>query len=306
MNPHSMTLLVTAVFTAQILVMSFICPWWSHRAWLAMRRNYPTGDFPRLYPLAPEKVARQNTLVLGLHVVIGLAATVLLAFHLLHGTAARHLVVIMVWTYLVQLLPVVLRMPLLISMHRAFRAMPAPAVRSVELHHWRLTDFVPPMEIALGMSMSVLALGCCAYFYFTGHATRGPGNFLPLLIYSAAISGLLLLRMGLLVAGAVTLRRPDPYMSEADVIRGRKFRLALPFRLAMLLGLYFILMQLYVAGILRLDFVSVMAGTSILGQVMLLRATARSVRSLAARDLNAYRSDPGAAAKKEEAAAASS
>jgi hypothetical protein len=306
MNPHSLTLLVAAVFAAQILVVSFYCPWRLYSAWLELCRNYPPREFPRLYPIEPDKTTRLISIVQILNVFIGVVATAILAFNLVRGTEAHRLVGIMIFTYMAQFLPALLRVPLQIRMQRAFRSMPAPAVRSAELHHWRLTEFVSRTEIALGMAASILAVACSVYFFLHRDIYfHGPGNILPLLTYSAAISGLLLLRMLFLLSGSVTLRRPDPYMSEGDVIRSRRFRLALPFRMAILLGLYFIFMQFFAAGQLRLDFVYVMAGASILGQLLYLRFTHLSLRSLAARDLSAYRSDPGTATK-EEAAAASS
>jgi hypothetical protein len=304
MNPQSLTLLVATVFAAQILVVSFICPWLLNRMWLGILRNYPPQEFPRLYPITPDKTSRQHALFLAFNFAFGVGATAVLAYNLVRGTEAHHLAVIMIYTYMVQWLPILLRVPMQIRMQRAFRAMPAPPVRSTELHHWRLVDFVSPVEIALGLGSVILALACSAYFYFT-RGDRGPGNILPLLAYSAAISGLLLARMGFLLFGSVTLPRPDPYMTEGDILRNRKFRLSLPFRMAILLGLYFIIMQLYATGMLRMDFVFMMAAVSILGQLVYLRFTFLLLRSLAARDLSAYRNDSGAT-KEEEAATASS
>jgi hypothetical protein len=305
MNPQSLIVLVAAVFAVQILVVSFLCPWVLYRMWLGIVRDYPPREFPRLYPIAADKTSRQHALFLGLNFAIGVGATAVLAYNQVRGTEAHQLAGIMIETYMAQFLPALLRVPMQVRLQRAFRSMPAPPVRSTELHHWRLVDFVSPLEIALGLGASILALACSAYFYFTRGA-HGPGNILPLLAYSAAISGLLLMRMSYLLFGSVTLPRPDPYMTEGDVTRSRKFRLSLPFRMATVLGLYFIFMQLYAAGKLRMDFVYVMAGASILGQLVYLRFTILTLRSLAARDLSTYRNVPEAGTKKEEAAAASS
>jgi hypothetical protein len=304
MSSQSLTLLVAAGFTAQILVMSFICPWVLYRMWLGIVRDYPPQEFPRLYPMSPERTSRQHAVFLGLNMTVGAGTIAVLAYNLVRGTEPHRLAMIMIWACMVQFLPVLLRMPMQVRMQRAFRSMPAPPVRSAELHHWRLVDFVSPLEIALGLSASILALACCAYFYLQ-RGDLAPRNILPVLAYSAASSGLLLLRMGFLLSGSVTLNRPDPYMTEGDILRSRKFRLSLPFRMAIVLGLYFIFMQLYAAGKLQLDFAYVMAGVSILGQLVYLRFTLLTLRSLAARDLSAYRNVPEPGTKKEEAAAAS-
>jgi hypothetical protein len=54
--------------------------------------------------------------------------------------------------------------------------MPPPSRRSVELRAWRITDFVSPLWIGLGLSLQALGLLCSVaiYLYWLNAHTLGP------------------------------------------------------------------------------------------------------------------------------------
>jgi hypothetical protein len=278
------TALIVAVFASQILVMSFIAPRIYSRAVKSSQQRHPPQEYPKLYPIAPETLTRQNRFLGILHLVIGSTGAAVLVVSLARGTNARDLAGSMLLVYLAQLLPPLLRLPLQLKLLRAMRAMPAPAVRSAELRHWRVVDFIPRLLIGLGLAASALALACTAYFLLR----PSPVQY-QLLLFSLVINGYLMLRMLFVLLRPIAIPRPDPYMSADDLFQSRRTRLRILFGGAVFMGVYAAFMQLYAAGLVRLDFLYICAGVSILCQLLILRVVQLAQRALAGRDLTAYR-----------------
>ena len=61
---------------------------------------------------------------------------------------------------LVQALPLYVALPLAFRIQKGLRTTPPPSPRSVELRKWRVTDFVSPLWIGLGIAVQALTLAC--------------------------------------------------------------------------------------------------------------------------------------------------
>lgn len=278
-------LLVTAVFASQILVCSFLSAWRFAHATRLMQQNYPPQEYPRLYPIPADQMSRQAALRNTARIAIGIAAALVLAVGLARGIGAARLAQYMMWAAMAQLLPLLLALPLHIRMSRAMRAMPAPSVRSADLRSWKAVEFVAPAEIALGITASCVALACTLYFCLRG------AQLSFALVLSAAINGLLLLRMLHVLVGPTIMRRPDPYMSDDDLYRARRFRMLMLFRMAILMGVYFSFILVWASGLLKVDSIYIAAGISVLVQLASLFFTHRMLRAVTDRDVTPYRAD---------------
>lgn len=281
------TALIAVIFASQILVCSFVSAWRFAAANRLVRTRFPQREYPKLYPVAPEIMQRQHNLRMAVRLTVGVAAALLLTISLARGTGAAQLAGYMICVALAQLLPVLVFLPQQINLMRAIRAMPAPAVRSADLRQWQATDFVPRSWIILGVIMTTLSLANSAWLWL-----RDPQHNLQMHALSAAISALLLGRMLYVISRPVILTRPDPYMSAEDLFRSRQLRLRMLFRMAVLLGAYFIFMEMHAAKQMQFEFFYVAAGVSILIQLMSLRATQMVRNAIMQRDLAPYRAEP--------------
>lgn len=286
MSPDFQTFLIAITFASQILVCSFLSAWRFARAYTTTLEKFPPAEFPRLYPLAPEKMQLHHNLRMALRLAVGVAAILVLAFGLIRDVSAMTLLQWMLLTALAQMAPLLIAIPQKLQLARALRAMPAPAVRSVELRSWRLTDFVTPAEIAIGIVTSTFPLLVAGYFYFHLPA----GNDQPPTI-AVVICALLLARMVYVVSVPVAMPRPDPYMSEADVFRARRLRMQTLFRVGAILGVYVAFMQLWSGGAFHLDRIFVGVGGSLLIQMASWRLSGQLLSTLAERDFTPYRAE---------------
>jgi hypothetical protein len=89
-----------------------------------------------------------------------------------------------------------------------------------------------------------------------------------------------------------TMARPDPYISDADLFRARRLRMRVTFRMAIFMGLYLALMQLWISGLLHVDRVFINAGVSVLVQLVALRFSNLLREDMEVRDFSPYRAEP--------------
>jgi hypothetical protein len=220
-----------------------------------------------------------------MHPVIGAGAAITLAIGLIQGIGPLGLARWMLYCLLVQILPFYVAMPWTIKLIRAYRAMPPPSARSVELRQWRVVDFVSPLAIGLGLIGQGLALAAAVVAYLNRP------QLLRLILFCVIISGALLARMLYLLFGHAALVRADPYMSAADTLRVRQRRFRTLFRGAAVLGAYFALMQLYGARLIHFDFIYLVIGISIAFQLLGIALVSAQGRDLETRDFSVYRAD---------------
>jgi hypothetical protein len=287
MNIDFPIVLITTLFISQIVVCSFL----SARSFAStnnlMREKYPPQEYPKLYPISAERMQRQHTQRMALRMSIaGVAILVLIASLSQHATAYQ-LAERLLWVAIAQMLPTLLLLPHQLSITRALKAMPPPAVRSAELRAWRVTDLVSPTAIALAIVASTIPLCMAAYFWL--HGTPN-GNKRPWIL--ALICGLLLARMLYLLLVPSTMTRPDPYMSDSDLLRARQMRIRMLFSMGIFMGIYVTFMQLLVAGLLQIDRVFVIAGVSVLVQLLSLRMSGMVRKLIDKRDFTPYRAEP--------------
>jgi hypothetical protein len=282
-------ILFTAVFVSQIVVLSFYVPQRSRRYYALMFTRYPPEEYPRLYPMPREKMERRLALAMPLHLVIGGISVITLVVSLLHGAHSLELARRMFTCFLFQILPTYLSMFLMIRVAKAFRAMPPPSVRSVELRPWRTADFVSPLWIGLGLAGQVIALTCAVVAYL--HRREA----LLMALICSLMSGALLLRMLNVLLGRVTFMRSDPFMSTADTFRVRQRRFRALFRGGAGLGAAYAFLLLYQAQLFHLDFdlAYTFVGLSIVFQLVWLALASAQGRDLETRDFSVYRADSG-------------
>jgi hypothetical protein len=290
MNLNIQVLLTSLVFASQIVVLSFYAPLRWRRYYASLFTRFPPEQYPRLYPLPRNDIERKLAIFRSLHLVIGVGAALTLSACLIVGASPRGFVSCMSVSSLVQVfLPLYIAMPLSARISQAFRAMPPPSVRSVELRHWQMTDFVSPSWIALGIAGQVLALGCAAVLYLYRPDTLG---ILPVGIGSAAV----LSRMLYLLSGHAAFARPDPYMSQADTFRVRRRPYRLLFCMGAGFGALFAFVLLYNARLIRFDFSYIMMAFSVGMQVLAVALASLQDSDLDRRDFSVYRADSGAQA----------
>jgi hypothetical protein len=104
--------------------------------------------------VAPVIDERFNAILLVVRFVVVVAGAAVFTVDLVEGHGPVTLARTMIWVILAQMVPALLGLAWRQRMTRAFRAMPAPSVRSAELRPSRLTEFVPLPLIATGMAAS--------------------------------------------------------------------------------------------------------------------------------------------------------
>ena len=280
------TFLVAAVFAAQLLVLSFLVPGRVRRSYEQLFARYPEQQYPRLYPLPQAQMKRQIARYRPVHLLVGASGALTLALGLVYFDSPMQLVWAMLFFYVLQAVPALARMPWQLRVARAFREMPAPSVRSVELKDWRVSDFVSRMLIGLGLTGSGLALSTAALVYIQGAGRPA------LVAYSGIVNGALMLRMLYVLFGPRIWARPDPYMSETDVFSVRQRRMRLLFGGSALLGGYFAFMTIYATYRIPVDIVYICLIVSLLSQASMLWGVSRILRAMRTRDFSVYRIDP--------------
>lgn len=280
------TLLVTTVFAAQILVLSVLVPYQFHRAYTTRKKRYPPSAYPRLYPVAPGEDERFNAILAVLRLVVVVASAARFAVDLVEDRGPAALARTMILVALAQAVPGLLWLAWQRRLARAFRAMPAPSVRSAELRPSRLTEFVPFPLIAAGIAGSAISLVSAIALYRTD-----PDHSWLISLYVLAVSGWLLLRMLMALRAPASMPRPDPYMTDADVFRARRQRLRALFAYSAVAGAAFTLVLLFRAGKLPVDIVTMSIGSSILAQVIIFSAARVVLQRLAVRDASVYRAE---------------
>jgi hypothetical protein len=290
MSPDFETSLMTVVFASQIGVLSFFTPYRRRRNHEFMVTSYPPAEYPRLYPVPKEAMDRRLALFRPVHFAIGVASVAALVAGLLYAGSPAQYGFWMIGCLLAQILPMYISMPWALKVARAFRAMPPPRVRSVELRPWRILDFVSPVWVVLGLGLQALALTCAVVAYQHQARTLRVG------VFCGVISSALLLRMCYLLLGPVPLTRTDPYMTPEDTFRVRKRRFTLLFCGGGALAAFNAFILLYGAHFMRFDYGYIWAGMSISFQLTGLALVSAQRRELQTRDFSVYRLESGAQA----------
>ena len=189
------SLLIAVVFASQIVVLSFYTPirWQQYHADLFNR--YPREEYPRLHPLPKEELERKFAIFRPMHLIIGAGAILTFLGALIYADSLRGLAGLMQMCLLVQvMLPLYIALPLAIRIQQGLRSMPPPSRRSVELRKWRVTDFVSPLWIGLGIAVQALCLACAVALYLyrpgtLGIFVNGIGSVVMLLAMGHALFG---------------------------------------------------------------------------------------------------------------------
>jgi hypothetical protein len=284
------TILVAITFASQILVISCLNPWRLGRLNQITMQQYPPAEYPRLYPLPADQLMRQHKLRKALRVIISIGAIGTLATCLVQRVEPYHFADIMTLTALVQWLPMFVALWQVRKLSRAMQAMPAPAVRSAELHAWRATDFVSPVVIALALIACAAPIALAGYF--TLH--QPPPEFASPVrrAFAAGICGLLLLRMVYVLFVPINMRRPDPYISTDDLQRARRLRYRMLFGMSLFFGPYITFVMLLGSGTLHINRLHVLIGLSLLLQLYMTLMTQLMIRAVKNRDVTPYRAEP--------------
>lgn len=286
---NASTALVAIVFAAQIGVLSIIAPYLFRRAYLDLRKRFPPETHARLYPVSPGELRGYRAAVAVVRAVIVVAGVALLIQGLVTREDPVRFARTMIWVFMAQTVPAFMRFPGELRVIRAFRSMPAPAIRSADLRRLRVTDFVSPLVLVLGFAANAAAILTAVAL------SRMPAVHVSnaLVSYIITVSGVVLARMVYVASMPISMPRPDPYMADPDVFKTRRLRLRMLFVGGALLGAFLTVAQLYRIGIgtLHLNIVGFCIGTSLvcqLGYLVIVRAV---VRALAERDGSVYRLD---------------
>lgn len=289
MTPDYQILLIAVVFASQIFVLSFYTPirWQQYHAVLLKR--YPPEEYPRLHPLPKEALERKFALFRPMHLIIGVGAILTLGAALIYAAHPRSLAGLMMMSLLVQILPLYIALPLAFRIQNAFRSMPPPNPRSVELRKGRVTDFISPLWIGLGIAAQTLQIACTVakFLYRPGSLGIFPGLIFGggmLLVMIFAVSGY----------GYAIATRADPHMSLADTFRNRQNIYRGLFIGGGAFAVWGALSSLFNAELVRFDVAYLFLGSSVVFQLWGLFLVSRQNSDLATRDFSVYRADGSA------------
>ena len=283
-------LLIAVVFAAQVAVLSFYAPirWQQYHAQLFKR--YPREEYPRLHPLPKEELERKFAIFRPMHLIIGAGAILTFLGALIYADSFRGLAGLMQMCLFVQLLPLYIALPLAIRIKQGLSSMSPPSARSVELRKWRVTDFISPLWIGLGIAVGALSLACAVAVYLYRPDTQG-------IVFTGIVSGVVLLAMShaLFGSGQAITTRADPFMSQADTFRVRQRIYRTLFVGNPAFGALLTLSLLHNAGLVHIDVAYLFVGLSFICQLYGLDLVSRQNRDLITRDFSVYRADGGAA-----------
>jgi hypothetical protein len=285
------SLLIAVTFATQIFLLAYYLPRRRRRHQELMFTRYPPAEYPRLYPVSHERMARTLALLQTIQRLIGVAAVLVLVLGFIYANSAFEYGRWMMWTLIAQLVPASLGIPWVLKTARAFRAMPPPAVRSTELRPWRTVDFVSPFVMGLGFIGSVLAISCAPI------AWMQQPRPLNIIVVCAGASLAMLIRMVYVLMGPITFPRQDPYMSEGDTFLARQRRFNTLFLAAAFMGFYGAFMQLYSAHLVRFDMVYICIGVSVIVQAIALVSVSAYLHDFDRRDFSVYRPDDAKVAR---------
>ena len=285
MIPDYQTLLIAVVFASQIVVLSFYTPmrWQQYRARLF--EKYPREEYPLLHPLPREELERKFAIFRPMHLIIGAVAILTFLAALIYANSLRGLAGPMVMCLLVQLMvPLYVALPLEVRIRQGLSSMPPPSRRSVELRKWRVTDFISPLWVGLGLAVQVLNLACAVVVYLYRPGTQG-------LYFSgiASVAILLAMCLSLFGFGSEITARADPFMSQADTFRVRQRIYRFLYVGNPVLGAWFTSSLLYNAGLLQPDLAYQFVIFSVIAQLFGLALVSRQNRDLNTRDFSVYR-----------------
>jgi len=280
-------LLIGLVFAAQIVVLSAYTPtrWRQYHALLF--KQYPPEEYPRLHPLPRQELDRKFALFRPMHLGIGVGGALTLVAGLIYADSPRSLASLMQMCLLVQLLPLYIAIPLAVRIRAASRAMPPPSQRSVELCRWRVSHFISPVWIGLGLAGQALALGCAVIVYLYQPDTLG-------IFPSWIFSGGMLLAMACALFGYAAPSRVDPYMSPADTFRFRQRLYRGLFCGGAVFGVWKTFVLLFNVGVIRFDVAYLFVGFSVVLQLYGVVLVSRLKWDLNTRDFSVYRAPGGA------------
>lgn len=289
MIPDYQFLLIAVVFASQIFVFSFYTPMRWQRYHAHLFEKYPREEYPLLHPLPREDLDRKLALFRPLHLIIGVGAALVLLGAFIYADSLRGLAGPMGMCLLVQvMLPLYIALPLELRIQKGLSSMPPPNPRSVELRKWRVTDFISPVWVGLGVAMQALSLACAVTMFVYRPGTMG--------IFLALIgSGVALLAMGYALFGhRFVATRADPFMSQADTFRVRQRNYRGLFVIGAAFGAWCTFTLLYNAGLLQFDVAYWFVMFSVISQLYGLALVSGRNRDLNARDFSVYRADGGA------------
>jgi hypothetical protein len=146
-------------------------------------------------------------------------------------------------------------------------------------------DFVSPFTIGLGLTSSVLAIGCAPIAWL-----QQPRPLQVIVLCAGASLAMLILMLYVLLR-PITFPRADPYMAEGDTFRARQRRFNKLFLAAAFMGFYGAFMQLYAVHLVRFDQVYICVGVSVLVQVIALASVSAHLHDSDRRDFSVYRAD---------------
>jgi len=283
------SLLIAAVFVSQIFVISFYAPASWQRYHSLLFKRYPKKEYPRLHPLPLEELERKFAVFRPMHLVIGALAIVAFVGAATWSDSAQGFAGLMQMCLFVQLLPLYIALPLAIRLRTSLKAMPPPSARSTELRRWRVTDFVPPLWVALAVAAQVLGLACALAIYLYRPGTMG-------ILISFINSGAMLVALTAPLLGFGCTPREDPYMSRADTFQARQRFFRGLYVLSAALSTWSTFTLLSNAGLIQFSPTFQFVGFSLIAQLLAIGAVAKQNSDLNTRDFSVYRAEDGAPA----------
>jgi hypothetical protein len=280
------SVLLAAAFASQIIVLSFYVPQRWGQYYALMFRRYPPEQYLRLYPLPKHVIERRLSFFRRADFGIGCFAALVLVAALVQSPSSKVFAAYMSCVLVLQLGVVLcIAMPLGLKISRAFRGMRPSNARSAELRPWRITDFVSPAWIMLGLVMQTLGLACIAAGYLYWPKARPPAAVM--MAWGVVLLGI----MGYSLFSPRGFSRPDPYMSGADTFSERQRRYRVRFLAGAVSGPLEALIVLSCAPFMHIENADVCISGSVVIQLWALWFISSQQQDLETRDFSVYRDD---------------
>lgn len=203
------------VFFCQILVVSLLLPFTIVGRMKTILANHPRDQYPKLYPISPEKIHNASSYYFRMNVVVMLVGFGL-AFHGLYYETKEMMnwdnTSVLTLYFLLQMLPLMLADVAGFKYCRLMREADQRSTRKISLRPRRLFDFVSPALVATAVLIYLAATVLVVYVAqnpFPGFA--GYANIF-------FITGLNLFFSGMIV-WQIRGKKRNPYQTEEDHFR---------------------------------------------------------------------------------------
>lgn len=202
-------LLFYIVFLAQVLLLSAWFPRWLVGKLSNIRKNYPPGEYPKLYPQEPAHYERSSRNFLRISNLLLVAGIALLYWFMTSVRDTSWDRAIVSWYFVFQALPILFLDLKSLKNFRLMRLADSNTTRKASLRPRRVRDFVSGWLV--GLTVAVYLLFCGFIIWMNQFDYEWFGGYLNIVIVTAVNLAFVAVAFRF-----VRGRKPDPHQDWAD------------------------------------------------------------------------------------------